>query len=65
MHFSLTFQGGGADSYLPVIDFAETFGKQWGLRLKAGSADRLVIRINDNLSAGLDTFNAIGYGTKF
>lgn len=57
--------GGGTEkSYLPQIDIAETFGLPWGLRLKRGTTDKLIWRIQDNL-AGLITFNMIGYGIRF
>jgi len=56
--------GGGTEkSYLPVIDMSETFGMPWGLRLKKGTTDKLIFRINDAM-AGLITFNAIGYGIR-
>jgi hypothetical protein len=56
--------GGGTEkSYLPTIDLQETFGLTFGLRLRAGTADRLTFTIQDNLTA-LTTFNAIGYGIR-
>lgn len=62
--FLLDVQGGGSeDTYLPVIDLAQTFGFPWGLRLEKGSKDRLTFRVNDAL-AGLITFNIIGYGSQ-
>jgi hypothetical protein len=62
--FRADVSGSGADSYLPIIDFSVTFGMQWGLRLRAGSIDKIQFTINDNVST-LDTFNIIGYGIKF
>jgi len=62
--FLLDVQGGGTeDTYLPVLDMNQAFGFQWGLRLKKGSNDKLIFRINDNLT-GLITFNIIGLGTQ-
>ena len=49
------------DAYIPVLDFRVTFGFQHGLRLKNGTNERLVIRINDDLTS-LDFFNAKIYG---
>ena len=56
--------GGGTEkSYLPVIDLAETFGMQYGIRLRKGTTDRLLFTIKDDLT-GLTTHNAIGYGIR-
>lgn len=56
--------GGGTEkSYLPVIDMNETYGLAWGLKLNKGTKDKLVFRVNDNLS-GLTTFNIIAYGSR-
>lgn len=56
--------GGGTEkSYLPNMDIAEIYGLKWGLRLRKGTLDRLVFRIQDNLT-GLSTFNAIATGTR-
>lgn len=61
--FLADVSGGGTEkSYLPIIDFTD-FGFAFGLRLIKGSNDKLIFRINDNLT-GLTTFNAIGYGTR-
>jgi hypothetical protein len=62
--FLADVSGGGTEkSYLPNIDMEEIYGFQWGLRLRKGSKDRLVFRVQDNLS-GLSTFNAIATGTR-
>jgi hypothetical protein len=55
--------GGGTATYLPVIDLEQTFGYRFGLRLRKGTEDKLVFKVQDNLS-GLATFNAIGYGIR-
>ena len=62
--FRADVSGSGADSYLPIIDLKNTFGLQWGLRLRKGTNDKLIFRIKDNLSAGIDEFNIIAYGIK-
>ena len=62
--FLADVSGGGTEkSYLPSIDFEEIYGLTWGLRLKAGTLDRLVFRVQDDLS-DLTTFNAIATGTR-
>lgn len=56
--------GGGTEkSYLPNIDMEEIYGFNWGLRLRKGTLDKLIFRIQDNLT-GLTTFNAIATGTR-
>lgn len=62
--FLADISGGGADAYLPFIDFTMLFGKPWGIRLRAGTRDRLTWTVQDNLT-GITTFNIIGYGSKF
>lgn len=56
--------GGGAEkSYLPSIDMSEIYGLPWGLRLRRNSLDKIIFRVQDNLT-GLSTFNAIATGTR-
>jgi hypothetical protein len=45
------------------MDITESYGLPWGLRLKKGTNDRLVFRVQDDLT-GLSTFNAIATGTR-
>jgi len=59
--FKADISGGGADTYLPVIDLSATFGLPWGIRLRKGSTDTLTFCVLDNLT-GISTFNIIGYG---
>ena len=62
--------GGGAktsDGYIPVLDFPEVFGFNYGLRLQRGTTNRLIFEINDDLTAGTVVasdagFNIIVYG---
>lgn len=62
--FLADVSGGGSEkSYLPNFDTTEIYGLPWGLRLKKGSLDRIVFRVQDNLT-GLTTFNAIATGTR-
>jgi hypothetical protein len=51
------------EAYLPVLDFTKIFGLPWGLRLRAGSSDKVVWTVQDNCSA-VDQFDIIGYGVK-
>tara|TARA_R110000803_G_scaffold12889_8_gene36532 strand:- start:1064 stop:1702 length:639 start_codon:yes stop_codon:yes gene_type:complete len=56
--------GGGTEkSYLPNMDMKEIYGLPWGLRLRGGTLDKIIFRVQDNLS-GLSTFNAIATGTR-
>ena len=62
--FLADVSGGGSEkSYLPNMDMTELYGFNWGLRLRKGSNDRIVYRIQDDLT-GLSTFNAIATGTR-
>lgn len=57
--------GKTADGYIPVLDFPEIFGFNYGLRLQRGTTNKLVFEINDNISgtAGLNAeLNIIVYG---
>ena len=54
-----------ADGYIPVLDFPEIFGFNYGLRLQRGTTNKLVFEINDNLTTGLGPnaeINIIAYG---
>lgn len=56
--------GGGTEkSYLPNMDITELYGLPWGLRLRRGTEDKIIFRINDDIT-GLSTFNAIATGTR-
>jgi hypothetical protein len=55
--------GGSEKSYLPSIDISESYGLPWGLRLKKGSTDKIIFRVNDNLT-NLTTFNIVAYGIR-
>ena len=59
-----------SDGYIPVLDFPEVFGFNYGLRLQRGTTNRLVLEINDDLRITADGgtlpddagFNVIVYG---
>lgn len=53
---------GASEGYIPIFDF-RNFGFRWGLKLKAGTNNRLVMEINDNVSS-IDGFNATAYGFR-
>lgn len=55
--------GGSEKSYLPNMDMTELYGLPWGLRLRKGTLDKLIFRVQDDLT-GLSTFNAIATGTR-
>lgn len=62
--FLADVSGGGSEkSYFPRIDIAEGYGMPWGLRLRKGSTDRIIFRVQDNLSA-LTTFNIVAQGIR-
>lgn len=62
--FLADVSGGGTEkSYLPNMAITEAYGFIWGIRLKKGSNDRIMFRVNDDLT-GLTTFNAIATGTR-
>jgi hypothetical protein len=52
---------GKVDAYIPVLNFQTQFGFPNGLRLEAGSSQKLTLLIRDNTS-GIDSFNAVAYG---
>jgi len=56
--------GGGADTFLPTIDLTQTFGLSTGVHLKKGTLDRISFFVNDNLSAGIDTFRIKAFGVQ-
>ena len=59
-----------SDGYIPVLDFPEVFGFNYGLRLQRGTTNRLIFEINDDLRITADGgplpddagFNIIVYG---
>ena len=60
----IDLSGGGADAVVVTVDMKILFSSNWGVRLQKGTNDKLIFRVRDNLSAGLDEFNIIAYGTK-
>lgn len=50
-----------SDVYLPVLNFSRVFGTQFGIKLAAGSIQKLVIEINDDVTT-VDEFTALALG---
>jgi hypothetical protein len=62
--FLADVSGGGSEkSYMPIIDIQETFGLPFGLKLREGTKDKFIFKIQDDLT-GITTFNAICYGIQ-
>jgi len=54
-----------ANGILPVLNFQNIFGFQYGLKIAKGTNHKLVLEVNDNLTTGLGAnaaFNIIAYG---
>lgn len=52
---------GASEGYLVTLDFSDQFGLPWGIRLRKNSTEKLVIRIQDDISL-IDQFDVIAYG---
>lgn len=50
-----------SEAFMPVLNFHNIFGMQWGFRIKKGSSERLVFNVRDN-TTGVDAFNIVAYG---
>ena len=48
---------------MPVLRFKEVFGLEWGIRLRAGTEDKLVLTVKDG-TRGVDQFDCLVYGFK-
>ena len=55
---------GNSEGYLPVLKIKEVFNLPFGIRLKRGTLDKLILRVNDNVSA-VDAFDIFYYATEF
>ena len=65
--------GGGkgsaaADAIIPVLNISDIFGLPYGIKLQRGTTHKLVLEVNDNITAGVlganAAFNIIAYGFK-
>ena len=54
---------GGSEGYIPVLRITDNFGLPYGLRLKAGTFDKLILRIRDDVT-GVDAFDIFYYGIQ-
>jgi hypothetical protein len=55
---------GTSEGYLCVLDMQMAFGSPWGIRLRAGTNDRLVFIVRDDVT-GVDEFTAECTGMRF
>jgi hypothetical protein len=56
-----------ANGILPVLNFRDVFGFQYGLKIARGTNNTLTLEVNDNLTTGLGlnaAFNVLAYGFK-
>ena len=51
---------GNSEGYIPFLNITQ-FLPPYGIKINAGSTERLIIRIRDDVS-GVDSFNIIAYG---
>lgn len=59
--FRINNAAGASEGYIPVLDMAYVFGSPLGIRLKAGTKQRITLTVRDNVSA-LDAFNVNAAG---
>ncbi len=50
-----------SEGIIPILDLKDTFGFRWGLELRNGSMQKVVLTINDDIT-GIDAMNVIVYG---
>lgn len=55
--------GAPVSGYMPLINLADLFGVRWGLKLRAGTKQKIVIRIQDDLQAP-EEIGATAYGLQ-
>lgn len=54
---------GNSEGYIPFLDLRTVFGLKWGIRLRAGTLDKVSLVVRDNVT-GVDQFDCIAYGFK-
>lgn len=54
---------GGSEGYIPVLRIKDNFGLPYGLRLRKGTKDKLILRVNDDITA-VDAFDIFYYGIQ-
>ena len=50
-----------SEGIIPILDFKDTFGFRWGLELRNGSTQKLILQIRDDIT-GIDAMDVICYG---
>lgn len=50
-----------SEGIIPILDLKDTFGFRWGLEFRNGSTQKLILRIQDDIT-GIDAMNVIVYG---
>lgn len=50
-----------SEGIIPILDLKDTFGFRWGLEFRNGSKQKLVLRIQDDIT-GIDAMDVIVYG---
>jgi hypothetical protein len=54
---------GNSEGYSCVLKINDVFGTKFGVRLRSGTKDKLILRVRDNIS-GIDAFDCLSYGIK-
>ena len=52
---------GASEAYVPILDIQDVFGVRYGLRINKDSTKKLILRINDDVSA-IDRFDVKCFG---
>lgn len=53
---------GNSDAFVPTLNVAEVFGLQYGFYIPKGSTRKLIFRVRDNLSSGIDRLDIKVFG---
>lgn len=52
---------GNSEGYTPALDIRTVFGMPWGIKLRQGTVQKLIMRVRDD-TTGVDQFDCIAYG---
>lgn len=52
---------GNSEGYIPTLDFKQVFGMSWGIHLRKGTADKIILKVRDT-TTGVDQFDCIAFG---
>ena len=52
---------GNSEGYIPILNFSDVFGVPWGLQLRAGTEDKIMLTVRDT-TTGVDGFDCIAFG---